>query len=80
MKNVKFLGALLVSAALPLAAFATELEVTIKKLAEHAQLMQWRGIGGDAPLQACLELINFTQHLLHVQLGVVVLAQANGGF
>ena len=33
----------------------------------------------QSSLQARLKLINLTQHLLYIQLGVIVLAQADGG-
>src|SRR5207245_6596762 len=59
---------------------SAEAQVAKGKLGERTQTLQGRRIGGQAPLQAGQQLVYIAQHLLHVELGVLVLGQADGGF
>ena len=59
---------------------ARKAQVGIKELVEHVQPLQRRGIAGQASADAGLHLVHIAQQLLHIQLGVLVLRDAGGGF
>ena len=59
---------------------AAKAQITKKELIERAQLLQRRRIQRQPALDACQQLIHIAQHLLHVQFGVIVLSQTDGGF
>ena len=59
---------------------ARKAQVGIKELVEHVQPLQRRGIAGQAPADAGLHLVHIAQQLLHIQLRVLVLRDAGGGF
>jgi hypothetical protein len=59
---------------------AAEVQVVEEELVQCAQPGERCGVGRQAPLQAGQELVDVAQDLLDVQLGVLVLRQAGGGF
>ena len=58
---------------------AAEIQVAEKELIERAQALQMRGIGRQAALEPGQQLIDIAEHLLHIEVGVVVLGQAGRG-
>ena len=59
---------------------ATKAELPVEEVAEQPQALQGRCIHRDAAFDAGQQLVDIAQHLLDVQLGVLVLRQAAGGF
>ena len=59
---------------------AAKTQVPKKELVQCAQALQLGRIARQAALEAGQQLIDIAQHLLHIELRVFVLRQADGGF
>ena len=59
---------------------AAEAQVAKEELVERAQALQRRRIGRNPALQPSQQLVDVAQHLLHIEVRVFVLRNADGGF
>ncbi len=59
---------------------SAKVQIAEEKLVEHPQALQRWGIGWQATFDAGQQLINIAEHLLHIQIRVLILGHADGGF